>query len=280
MTSTRKAYRRAMRRQAELRYLRHRQRNALAQAGALQQQVQVLRQRVALLAQQHERSASLAAGRWISAADLQQSFTALLGARQMLLGKEDDQRAALARRQALQTQLAIQQTQSAERLAELQTRLTRLRSESARLDGLQQALLPAPISGLVTDVMVHAGQHLRPGEAVLTIAPMSAAIHPIDVLLPSTAAARVRAGMPVRLRYAGYPHQDHGSARGEVSYVSEVTHADGQLALFRARIEVTVLPATIDRTPAGMVVSADILLRSRPLWRWLWQPIKDALARL
>ncbi len=256
------------------------QREALEQARALQQQVQVARQRVALLAREHERSASLAAGRWISAADLQKSFTALLGARQELLGRRHDHQAVLARRQTLQAQLSIQQTQSAERLAELQSRLMRLSFESERLDASERALLTAPIGGVVTDVVAHAGQHLRPGEAVLTVAPKSPAMHSIDVLLPSAAAARVRPGMPVRLRYAGYPHQDHGSARGAVSYVSEVKHTDGRLPLFRARINVTNMPASIDRTPAGMVVSTDILLRSRPLWRWLWQPLQDALARL
>ena len=86
--------------------------------------------------------------------------------------------------------------------------------------------------------------------------------------------------MPVQLRFSGYAHQDHGSARGRISYVSEVNRADARQKLFRAMVEVTDVPSSIDRLPAGMVASVDVLLRSQPIWRWLWQPLQEALGRL
>ena len=51
-------------------------------------------------------------------------------------------------------------------------------------------------------------------------------------------------------------------------------------ARFRAEIAIDSVPEGISHIPAGMAVSADILLDQRPLWRWLLQPLTDALTRL
>ena len=141
-------------------------------------------------------------------------------------------------------------------------------------------LVVAPVAGRIVDLVAHAGAAVAAGSALLTVAPVSRGLHLIEVYLPSRAVGLVRPGMSVRLRYAGYPYQEYGSGRGEIAGVSEVNRADGRQPLFRARIAVISLPDEVDRVPAGMLVSADIMLHSQSLWAWLVEPLQGALARL
>lgn len=255
-------------------------RSAAVQSQVLADQVQLSKQQAAALQTAHERALRLLTQRWLSPADVERSEVALLSARQTLLDRMREYQSVQARQRELTAQLGIQASQHAEQLAALQAQLSQLGHDVQRLQASQQTQLPAPISGRVVDLLVQEGRHVDPGEALLTITPPASGRHPIDVMLPSRAAARVRTGMPVHLRYAGYPHQDHGAVQGRVSYVSEVRQAGRQHPLFRARIRVDELPGSIDRVPAGMVVNVDILLRSQSLWRWLWQPVDEALQRL
>jgi len=237
-------------------------------------------QQAVLLGDAQQRLQTLAAEQWLAAADAQAGQAAHLDAQQLALARRSEQLALLARQQQLQLRLDLQQAEYADRLAEIAANKARLRTELKRLGVAQQTLTTASVDGVVTDLTVSLGEHVQPGTALLTITPEQAGRYRIDALLPPAAAAKVRPGMAVRLRYAGYPLQHYGSARGTVRNVSPAPAADGPALHYRAHIDVLHTPAAIDNVPAGLVVTVDVLLESHRLWRWLVQPLHDVLTSL
>ncbi len=256
------------------------QQSAARKAQLLIEQVKLAKQRTAAVRAEHERALQLQARQWLSPAEVQQREIGLVTAQQSLLNIVNEHQALQALQQELVVRQRIQHARDVEQIVELEALLNRLVHDAQRMQVLEHSLVPAPLAGRVADLLIQPGRHVVGGEPLLTINPPAAARHPVDVLLPSSAAASVRAGMPVHLRYAGYPHQEHGTVQGRVGYVSEVQQANSRTAQYRARIFVDELPASMDKVPAGMVVSADIVLRAQPLWRWLWDPVASAFSRL
>ena len=213
-----------------------------------------------------------------------------------------------ARQHVLQTQREMQQLQgsAAQVAAEIQQlKLQRqlLDAQQAQknlahrlqLEQLQQQLdlvdqqaaveVRAPIDGVVDHLDVHPGQSVRAGQALLSIVNPDGR-HSVELLVPSTVAARLQQGLRVHMRYAGFPVQEFGLVTGELRHVSTspITTAT-QLAgsaqsLYQVHVEVLDSHAELHSVPAGLQVQADIVLAEDPLWRWLLAPVVTAMARI
>jgi multidrug resistance efflux pump len=85
--------------------------------------------------------------------------------------------------------------------------LTSLRAQKelaqARLD---ERSVRAPQDGVVSDVRIRPGQHLNPGDVILTLVPPDAAFTLI-AMLPGSYRPMLRAGMPLRMELDGYRYQ-------------------------------------------------------------------------
>lgn len=85
--------------------------------------------------------------------------------------------------------------------------LTALRTQmelaQARLD---ERTIRAPEDGVVSDVRIRPGQHLNPGDIVLTLVPPDASFTVI-AMLPGNYRPVLRAGMALRLELDGYRYQ-------------------------------------------------------------------------
>jgi len=250
------------------------------QRRTVTEQLHVLRQRLDLARTDARRQRGLAQRKFISQVDLHRGETALLAARESLLAQRSHSHQLQARADELHGQMQVDALQTGNRLADFEQQRLQLEHDIRRVQARGEWLVVAPVAGRVVDLVAHTGQPVAAGSVLLTVAPASSGLHPVEVHLPSQAVGRVRPGMPVRLRYAGYPFQEYGSGRGEIASVSEVNRADGREPSFRAQIAVVSLPADVDRVPAGMSVSADVLLQSRPLWAWLLEPLQGAMTRL
>lgn len=250
------------------------------QHGTVGQQLQVLHKRVDLARTDTQRMRRLVESNVIPQVDLHGSETIFLAARESLLAQRAHSQQLHNQVKELQGQIEVNALRTQDQLAEFEQQSLQLEHEVRRVRADGEWLVVAPVAGRIVDLVAHAGAPVAAGSALLTVAPVSPGLHQIEVYLPSRAAGLVRPGMSVRLRYAGYPYQEYGSGRGEIAAVSEVNRADGRVPLFRGRIAVKSLPEEVDRVPAGMSVSADILLHSQSLWAWLMEPLQGALARL
>jgi membrane fusion protein (multidrug efflux system) len=82
--------------------------------------------------------------------------------------------------------------------------LTSLRAAKELAEArVAQRLVRAPTSGVVSDVRIHAGRQLLPGEAILSLVGEDARFSVI-AMLPGHHRPMLRPGMPLRLELAGY----------------------------------------------------------------------------
>jgi membrane fusion protein len=103
----------------------------------------------------------------------------------------------------------------------------------------------------------------------------------------------VRAGQAVRLRYEAFPYQKFGHQPGHVVQVSRTPLAPAELAALSLpaalspgealfRITVALDPAGGQLLPLvpGMRLQADVLLETRRLVEWLFEPLLGLKGRL
>jgi membrane fusion protein (multidrug efflux system) len=82
--------------------------------------------------------------------------------------------------------------------------LTGLRAQKQLAEAtLARRLVRAPVAGVVSDVRIHAGRQLLPGEIILSLVGDEARFSVI-AMLPGHHRPLLRAGMPLRLELAGY----------------------------------------------------------------------------
>jgi membrane fusion protein len=250
------------------------------QLGTLAQRITLLRQRLTLADEDSSRLASLAAQHWVSIRDVQQAQTVQLVAQETLLAQIAQQQALQLRVSDLQGQLQLLASEAESRGADTSAQIRQLEHQIKRVGVQGQTTVVSATSGRVVDLLVQTGQQVIAGMPLLSVLPLTPEAHAVEAYLSSKAAGQVRAGMSAQLRYAGYPFQEYGSAKGKVVDVSAVNLADTSRPAYRAQIEVVEVPANVDFVPAGMLVEVDIALREQALWRWLWQPITAILKRL
>ncbi|WP_431260856.1 secretion protein HlyD [Roseateles chitinivorans] len=117
---------------------------------------------------------------------------------------------------------------------------------------------------------------------------------------PSRTVGFVQPGQPVWLRYAAYPYQKFGMARGQVAQVSPTPIAPQDLPAGQAQALVSAAQANeplyridvrLDRDDiaaygqavplrAGMALDADVTLERRRIWEWLLEPLLATAGRV
>jgi membrane fusion protein len=117
---------------------------------------------------------------------------------------------------------------------------------------------------------------------------------------PSRTVGFVQPGQPVWLRYAAYPYQKFGMARGEVAHVSPTPIAPQDLPAGQAQALVSAAQANeplyridvrLDREDiaaygrtlplrAGMALDADVTLEHRRIWEWVLEPLLATAKRV
>jgi multidrug resistance efflux pump len=102
----------------------------------------------------------------------------------------------------------------------------------------QQAVLRAPMDGVVTFGSVKVGDVLEPGKAVVEIAEQAG--FRFEALVPSEEVANLRVGMPARIKLDAYDYQRYGTLSGTVCFVAPDSGvAEGHPgAFYLVRIEV------------------------------------------
>lgn len=169
----------------------------------------------------------------------------------------------------------------------LERELAQLDRETAESElGERRMVVRAPQAGTVAAVLTEPGASVGLGQALATVVPAGSTLQ-AHLYLPSRAMGFVQSGQTVRLRYEAFPYARYGHRPGRVLQISRspLTAADsaalalpalpaGGEPLFRVTV---ALEPDGNQPPlplaAGMRLQADVMLESRRLVAWLFEPL-------
>lgn len=263
----------------------------------LDQELTLLRSRLALAAQNLQRQRQLYADRVVAVQAKSQAEDAALAlaAQQRAL---DRQRATLEQeRVGLAAELSRLPLQNEAELAETDRTVAALEQEIAETEARRQIVVTAPQDGTVSAVQAELGSNAGTAVPLLSIIPAGASLQ-AQLFAPSRAVGFVSPGQRVLLRYQAYPYQKFGSHEGTVASVSRAAISpadlpqqlagltglyDGRAPIYRitvalARQDVTAYGKAVPLQP-GMQLEADVLVEKRRLIEWVFDPLYTLTGR-
>ena len=145
----------------------------------------------------------------------------------------------------------------------------------------------APVSGVVNGLTVGVGESVSAGAMLAMLHDPDSRIEARLYLDPAEA-GRIARGQRVEVRVSAFPHEVYGTLSGVVESISSAaipnieidTGTGPRKRVFQIRA--TLATGAIDdggyawKLPPGTSVSADIVRRRWPLYRWLWRSVAGA----
>jgi membrane fusion protein len=155
----------------------------------------------------------------------------------------------------------------------------------------REIVIRAPITGVVTNITVSAGQSVSADAAFATILPAGSQLQ-VELLVPTRAIGFVTKGKEVSLRYEAFPYERFGQYRAVIADVSQTVWSAGdKVGPLTVREPAYRITAKLDKQSveamgqeiplrSGMLVNADILLEKRSLLEWIFEPVLQLRGRL
>jgi membrane fusion protein len=173
-------------------------------------------------------------------------------------------------------------------IAELERSLAETELQLAENEARRAIVVEAPHDGVVTGITKDVGDVVDPSVSLALLVPLSPVLR-AELYAPSRAAGFLAAGQPVLLRYEPYPYQKFGHYRGHVSAVSQTALAPSERSvveagsfgavepMYRVTVELEAQTVTaygeLRALRPGMGVEADVLLETRRLYEWVFEPL-------
>lgn len=264
-------------------------------------EVRLAEQRVALSTARMKRSEGLAAVGFMSAIGIEDSRFELLEAGAKL---ETGIRSAIgiAREvKSLRGQLGAERTQAEADLSTLARARLGVEQERAENELRKTVIVTAPKTGTLSVLNISTGSGVGAGQQLGVLIPgdgqaregVVAPVLQARLYARSRAIGFIEPGKEVWLKYAAYPYEKFGSARGVVSRVTATPIGATELppaqarALIKSsesdeplyRVDVALSSQTIlaygkkMALKPGMQVEADVVLEERKIWEWLLEPL-------
>lgn len=156
----------------------------------------------------------------------------------------------------------------------------------ARNEMQRATVLRAPRDGIISSVLIKAGQMVAAGQPLISIVPKHSVLQ-AQLLVPSRAIGFITAGNKVVLRYQAFPYQKFGQQFGRVTDISrsalmptEVQMLTGQQVkepLYRVLVNLDSQHVLVygkeEPVKPGMALDADVLMERRSLLEWVFEPV-------
>lgn len=250
----------------------------------------LIEQRVVLGEQAFLRSAAMLSKGVIPLAGHAQAQEAVYAARQLLISHDVEAQG----RASVITQLLQEKTQLAlefqnERL-EMDSGASQLAIRRKELEVQQTFSITAPVSGIVSALLVEAGAHVETGRPVLTLLPSPVALEAL-IYVPSRALGEIAEQQQIMLAYDAYPVAVYGTFPALVSAISMATvdpretliPLDLQEPAYRVQAILVEpdsnLPTRVRLLP-GMQFSAQIVTGRQTLLARVTSPLRTLERRL
>lgn len=198
------------------------------------------------------------------------------------------QRHEVARQLLLLAQEEAQQTDGFAREAnDLARQQAQIRAQMAEVEAQQAIVVRAPEDGIVSSVLLAAGQQAAGNVPLVVMVPQDAA-YEAALYAPSEQMGFVVPGQQMFLRYGAYPYQKFGQYDAVVTDVAQTAVAAQELTdtAFAALQGVSVyrIRARLDKEyvevygkkqalMAGMRFEADIVQEERRIYEWMLEPL-------
>ena len=257
-----------------------------AQVGQIEGQLALQREQIETATKFVEKIRPVVTKGVISVAQFNAYQSAALNDQAQAKALAAQQLTAEQQRSALQAQLAQLPLNTVAKANELRGQLAQLDAQLAQNATQGSTMLRAPRAGVVSTLLVKAGQSVASGQPVLSILPQGSKLE-AQLLVPSNAIGFVNRGNRVVLRYQAYPYQKFGQQYGTVAQVSRSALSNAEAAsllgqnvgtpLYRVLVALDRQSVdaygTAEALKPGMALNADILLDRRSLWQWVFEPL-------
>ena len=264
-----------------------------AEARKLEDEIDAMRSRSKLAAEEIERVSELERSGFASRAMTDRKRDESLDVRIRISSLERARDAAQRDALALQSESAAAKGRYLAQLAALDGQRASLGQERAERSAAYRSVVTAPHAGIVASMLVEPGRAAAQGTPLLTLLPEDGKLE-AHLFAPSRSIGFVRTGQAVLLRYPAFPSQKFGSQHAHVAAVSRSALAPGDLGFtppdgnreslyrIRATLDSQAILAYGKPEPlqAGMLVEADILLDRRRLIEWIFDPLLSLSGRL
>lgn len=178
-------------------------------------------------------------------------------------------------------------------LAELDRAIFQIEQELAEAEAAREAVVLAPLDGLITASRISAGEGTGASEPLMTLIPDNSVLE-ARLYGTSRDIGFVRPGQVVQLRYDAYPHQKFGQYIGKVRSVSRSTVSAEELARYGSPVDAAsgvisgeavyriIVDLDVQKARAygqdvdlqsGMTLQADVQIEKRHIWQWLMDPL-------
>lgn len=265
--------------------------NTEFQLSQAKKQLSLLKERVSLSENRLKDTQALIEKGFASQSDLESVRDTLLAIQQQaedLEGRVLSQNESLSQLKFEKQQLPFTQ-QDAE--SQLRSQLANINQQITQASAQQSYDVRSNRSGRVSGLMVKPGMIAQSTTPLMTILPVEAALEAV-LLVPSRAFGFVQQGQNTRIRYQAFPYERFGIYHGNIESVSKSILLPNEVNLpvaLREPVYQVVVELKEQNAKAygasvplqaGMLLEADIMVDSRTLFEWLFEPlytIKGAL---
>lgn len=265
--------------------------NTEFQLSQAKKQLLLLKERVSLSENRLKDTQALIEKGFASQSDLESVRDTLLAIQQQaedLEGRVLSQNESLSQLKFEKQQLPFNQ-QDAE--SQLRSQLANINQQITQASAQQSYDVRSNRSGRVSGLMVKPGMIAQSTTPLMTILPIEAALEAV-LLVPSRAFGFVQQGQNTRIRYQAFPYERFGIYHGNIESVSKSILLPNEVNLpvvLREPVYQVVVELKEQNAKAygasvplqaGMLLEADIMVDSRTLFEWLFEPlytIKGAL---
>ena len=270
-----------------------------SESRQFESEIVALRGRLSLASKTAERFAELGRSGFVSQVQVQQKEEERIDASSRLGAAE---RSLLSLRRdagALQSEQVANAGTVRSQLAQIDQTMAALEQERTENLARRELVVEVPEAATVTALNVHKGQWVQPGQVLVSAIPVDERGLPSDLqaqlFAPSRAAGFVEPGQTVWMRFAAYPFQKFGMAKGRIESVSRtpvssqdlpagqgLSAASGGPAepFYRIVVSLDSQTLTVYGRPqtlkAGLLLEADAVQDHRRIWEWILEPVLAA----
>lgn len=259
----------------------------MAQAAVAQAESEVAtrRQYVALEEKKFARQRELHSQGFVSAPALEQAQTDLLSRKADLQNAERAVTQARAQVAALDADWAANQAQMSTQREQLQRELSGVEQATTEAQRMDAVSVVAPKAATVAALAAGAGDTVEAGQLLAKLSPRDAPMEAL-LLLPATAAGRVKVGQSVSLQLTAYPYQTFGLVEAEIVQLENAPLLAEETALrssgvpsgtlvVKATARLKNIPARIGPSAlhSGMQFRAAVEVERKSFLAWMTWPL-------
>lgn len=263
-------------------------RNEIAQVNA---EIRLQEQRLASAREAAARYQGLVRDRFVSENAARQKLDEVTD-QQIKIQSLARQRAGLEKElAATRLEMPASSIKTRTQIEQIKRQISELQQAAAAEEVRRETIILAPMAGTVTNIALNRGQSVAPDTPLAMLLPKGSALQ-AELLVPTRGIGFIKPGQQVVLRYEAFPYERFGQFQGSVTSVGKTVWTQGErIGPLQAREPVYRVIVKLDAQSvnasgqefalrAGMLLNADLLLETRSLLEWMFEPVLQLRQRL